>query len=308
MRIVFMGTPEFAVEALNALISDGQEVALVVTRPDKPRGRGYRVEHSPIKKVALSHDIPVLTPKTLKDPLIAEELKAVQADIFIVAAYGMILPKTVLDIPAMGCINIHASLLPALRGAAPINRAIMEGHTRGGVTIMHMDEGLDTGDILLQREMDIPHTMTAGEYHDEMAKLGGVAIVEYLRLLEKGKTTRQKQDNSKATYAEKINTKEAQVSFFDPATQVYNHIRGLSPYPGAYGFLCKRRIKILEGVIGDKTGTPGTIVATGEEGIEVACAEGSIIIKVLCVEGKGTVAACDFLRGNKAEIGECFNV
>jgi methionyl-tRNA formyltransferase len=307
MKIVFMGTPAFASAALEALIEDGQEIVLVLSQPDKPKGRGYRLEPSEVKKTAAKHGIEVITPTTLKDEAVINRLRSVGADLFIVAAYGKILTKAVLDIPPLGCVNIHASLLPRLRGAAPINRAIMEGYSKGGITIMYMDEGIDTGDIILQRELDITPDMTAGEYHDKMALLGGKAITDFMRLAESGNIPRCVQDDKQATYAKKIEKDECLVSFEQTAEQTVNKIRGLNPSPCAFCFLCGRRIKIMRAVAGNGSGKPGTILSAGRSGIEVACSEGSVFITELCAEGKGRVTAEEYLRGNKAEVGECFN-
>lgn len=307
MRIVFMGTPEFAAVALKALIDDGQDIALVVSQPDKPKGRGYQLEQSEVKKLALANGIEVITPKTLKDESVQDKLRSVKADLFIVAAFGKILPKAVLDIPPIGCINIHASLLPCLRGAAPIQRAIIEGYCKGGITIMYMDEGIDTGDIILQEELEIPCCMTAGEYHDKMAELGGKAIIKFMRCAEKGCIPRIKQDDSKATYAKKIEKNDCLVDFLLTAEETCNQIRGLSPYPCAFTFLCGKRIKVFSAYKGNGSGMPGTILSAGKDGIEVACAKGSIFITELCAEGKGRMTALDYMRGNKTEVGTCFN-
>lgn len=308
MRIVFMGTPEFAAQALEALINDGQDIVLAVSQPDKPKGRGYHMEPSEVKKLAVAHGIEVITPNTLKDETVIEKLKSANADVFIVAAYGKILPKAVLDIPPLGCINIHASLLPALRGAAPINRAIMEGHTKGGITIMYMDEGLDTGDMILQKEMDIPPEMTAGEYHDRLAVLGGECIIKFLRLAESGNIPRTKQDHSLATYAKKIEKNDCYVTFQLSPQATVNQIRGLNPFPGAFAFLNGKRIKIYKAKVGTGSGEPGQILSADKEGIEVACANGSVILTELCCEGKCRMGAEDYLCGNKVEIGAFFNV
>lgn len=306
-KIVFMGTPAFAAIALEALIADGQDIALVVSNPDKPKGRGYQLEPSEVKTLALKHGIEVITPNTLKDEAVQEKLRSAGADFFVIAAYGKILPKVVLDIPPMGCINIHASLLPALRGAAPINRAIMEGCTCGGITIMYMDDGIDTGDIILQEKIQIPADMNYGEYHDEMAVLGGKAIISFLRIAANGSIPRTKQDSSKSTYAKKIEKCDCQIDFSLTAKQTVNLIRGLSPYPCAYGFLCGKRIKIVKAHEGNGSGTPGQILSVGKDGIEVAFKEGSIFIVELCPEGKGKMTCEQYLRGNKTEIGACFN-
>jgi methionyl-tRNA formyltransferase len=303
-----MGTPEFAAKALEALINDGQDIVLVLSQPDKPKGRGYHMEPSEVKKLALRQGIEVITPNTLKAPAIVEQLRNANADLFIVAAYGKILPKAVLDLPSLGCVNIHASLLPALRGAAPINRAIMEGHTKGGITIMYMDEGLDTGDIILQEEMDIPPEMTAGEYHDKMAVLGGECIVKFLRLAESGNIPRIKQDDALASYAKKIEKCDCFVTFNLSAQATVNQIRGLNPFPGAFCTLNGKRIKLYQAKIGTGSGEPGKILAVGREGIEVACASGSVLLTELCCEGKSRMGVENYLCGNKVEIGAFFNV
>jgi methionyl-tRNA formyltransferase len=303
-----MGTPEFAAKALEALIKDGQEIALVLSQPDKPKGRGYHMEPSEVKRLATEHGIEVITPNTLKDEEVITKLKSVNADLFIVAAYGKILPKAVLDIPPLGCVNIHASILPALRGAAPINRAVMEGHTKGGITIMYMDVGLDTGDIILQEEMEIPSDMTAGEYHDKMAVLGGECIVKFLRLAESGNIPRTKQDDSLATYAKKIEKCDCLITFRLTAQETFNQIRGLNPFPGAFCTLNGKRIKVYKAKIGAGTGEPGKILSVGKEGIEVACSEGSVILNELCCEGKCRMDVESYLCGNQVEIGAFFNV
>ena len=306
-RIVFMGTPAFASTALEALIKDGQDIALVLSQPDKPKGRGQHVQVSKVKKLALDHQIEVLTPATLKDDIIIEKLKKAKADLFIVAAYGKILPKAVLDIPPLGCINIHASLLPSLRGAAPINRAVMEGHIKGGITIMYMDEGIDTGDIILQEEIDINTDMTAGEYHDRLAMLGGKLIIEYLGRLQKGDIQRKPQDNSRATYANKIEKSDCIVTFQMTAEQTINQIRGLNPYPCAYSLLNGKRVKIRKAEPSNGKGEPAKILSVGKRGIEVACSDGSIVITELCKEGKRIMSAEEYLRGNTVKAGAYFN-
>lgn len=306
MRIVFMGTPEFALTALKAICENGHDVALVVSQPDKPSGRGYALTPSPVKKYALEKGIDVVTPATMRSAEAEEMLRAVNADVFVVAAYGKILPSNILNIPPKGCICIHASLLPALRGAAPINRAVMEGHTQGGITIMYMDEGIDTGDIILQRAIPIPEDMTAGEYHDKMAVLGGELINEFLSVAEKGEYPRMKQPENGATYASKIDKKEAYEDFSLSARAVHNRIRGLCPYPGAYAFFNKKRIKMLSSFVSDGCGAPGTVLST-DKGIEIACGEGSVVITQLQPEGKGKMDYASFLRGNTISKGDIFN-
>ena len=307
MRIVFMGTPDFALTALEAIYEAGHDIALVVSQPDKPSGRGYVLTPSPVKKFALEKGIEVITPKTMRDEETEKILRSVQADVFVVAAFGKILPQNILDIPPHGCICIHASLLPALRGAAPINRAVMEGHTEGGITIMYMDAGIDTGDIILQRSIPITENMTAGEYHDEMARLGGELILEYLSLASEGKATRTPQTEEGSSYAAKIDKKEAYEDFSRTAKQTHDRIRGLAPYPGAYAVLNGKRIKFLQSVLTNGTGVPGTVLST-ENGIEIACASGSVTITYLQPEGKGKMDYASFLRGNSVKKGDIFNV
>ena len=307
MRIVFMGTPDFALTALEAIYQAGHDIALVVSQPDKPSGRGYVLTPSPVKKFALEKGMEVITPKTMRDEETAEKLRSAKADVFVVAAFGKILPQNILDIPPHGSICIHASLLPALRGAAPINRAVMEGHTEGGITIMYMDAGIDTGDIILQRSIPITENMQAGEYHDKMAVLGGELILEYLSLAAEGKVTRTPQPAEGSSYAPKIDKKEAYEDFSRTAKQTHDRIRGLAPYPGAYALLNGKRIKFLGSVISSGTGAPGTVLST-ENGIEIACASGSVTITHLQPEGKGKMDYASFLRGNSVKKGDIFNV
>ncbi len=307
MRIVFMGTPDFAVASLEALCESGHEIALVVTQPDRPKGRGYTLTPSPVKVYAAERGIEVISPASLKDDEVLNKLKSVNADLFIVTAYGRILSKDLLDIPRLGCFNVHASLLPTWRGAAPINRAVMNGDKLGGITVMYMDVGLDTGDIVLTKELAIPDDWTAEEYHDALAECSKTSLKEFLQLAEKGGIPRMVQNDSKATYAHKITNEDAYVTFSETAVPTYNRIRGLSPFPGAFFFLNGRRIKVRSARIGDGEGIEGTVISTDKGGIEIACAEGSVIITRLCPEGKGVCDAESFLRGNKIEIGTRVN-
>lgn len=296
MKIVFMGTPDFACAALQALIEDGREVALVLTQPDKPKGRGYALTPSPVKSLALRAGLRVETPSTLRTPEAEELLRSVGADLFVVAAYGKLLPASVLQIPPMGCVNVHASLLPAWRGAAPIQRAVLNGDRTGGVTMMYMDEGLDTGDIILQRSMEIPPEMTGGEYHDAMASLGGEALREFLRLAESGTIPRRKQTGD-FTYASKIEKADQLVTFRETAEQTHNRIRAMAPMPSAYSFLNGKRVKLHASCVRNGNGEPGEILSAGKDGIEVACGEGSVLLTVLQPEGKGKMDAASFWNG-----------
>ncbi|MBQ3080964.1 MAG: methionyl-tRNA formyltransferase, partial [Clostridia bacterium] len=278
-----MGTPDFAVEPLKRICDAGHNVSLVVTQPDKQRGRGMAFTPTPVKAFATERGIKVFQPQSLKDEEAQSIIKAENADYIIVAAYGKILPKAVLDAAKGGCVNIHASLLPRHRGAAPINRAIMEGDTKGGVTVMHMAEGLDTGDMILVREMDIPNTMTAGEYHDALSVLGAEAICQFLSEEEH---TRTPQDDSLATYAVKIEKSEAEIDFSADAVDVYNKIRGLSPYPSAFAVINGRRFKLISALLGNGKGEAGSVISATDKGIEIACGGGSVIITTIQPEGK----------------------
>jgi len=306
MKIVFMGTPEFAQVALRALVEDGQEIALVLTQPDKPKGRGYTLTPSEVKAYALEQGLRVETPNTLRTPEAEEMLRSVGADLFVVAAYGKILPENILHIPPLGCICIHASLLPAWRGAAPIQRAIMNGDKVGGITMMYMDAGIDTGDIILQKSIQIPDDMTAGQYHDEMAKVGAEAATEFLRMAETGSFPRVKQEGD-FCYAEKITKEDQFVSFEETAVQTHNRIRGLAPVPSAYSFLNGKRVKLHASYVADGKGNPGEVLRADKSGIEVACAEGSVVITSLQPEGKGKMDAASFANGLKDKEGLRFH-
>ncbi len=306
MKIVFMGTPEFAKTALQALVEAGHEIPLVITQPDKPKGRKYVMTPSEVKVYALDAGLRVETPASMRTPEAEELLRQVNADVFIVAAYGKILPKNILDLPPLGCICIHASLLPAWRGAAPIQRAVMNGDSVGGVTMMYMDEGIDTGDIILQKRIDISPTMTAGDYHDEMARLGAEAVLDYLRLAEIGSVPRMKQEGH-SCYAEKITGEDLLVSFEETAIQTHNRIRGLAPAPCAYCVLDGKRVKLHASQPASGKGEPGQILRADKTGIEVACKEGSVILKTLQPEGKKPMDAASFANGIRNLEGLRFN-
>ncbi len=307
MRIVFMGTPDFAVASLEALCESGHEIVLVVTQPDRPKGRGYTLTPSPVKQYAIEKGLDVISPTSLKDEEVIKTLEDTNADLFIVTAYGRILSKRILDIPKLGCINVHASLLPRWRGAAPINRAIMSGDKIGGVTVMYMDEGLDTGDMIVKVPIDIREDWTAEEYHDTLAAIGKDALKEFLALAESGNIPREKQDESLVTYASKIGNDDAYITFEETAEETRNRIRGLSPFPGSFFFMNGKRFKVRNAIISDGCGVAGTVISTNKGGIEIACTEGSVIITKLCPEGKGVCDAESYLRGNKIEIGTRVN-
>jgi methionyl-tRNA formyltransferase len=288
MRIIFMGTPGFAAESLKALLNSEHEVSAVFTQPDKPRGRGKKITFSPVKSLALEHGIEVLQPISFKaSPQTYETIREYNPDCIAVAAYGMILPPEVLEIPKYGCINVHASLLPKYRGAAPINRCIMDGETESGVTIMQMSRGLDTGDMLLKEKTAIGENMTATELHDILAETGGRLLVKALD--SPGDLRPEKQDNSKASYASMIVKDECEAEFSRPAKEIFNFIRGLSDYPCAYTFLGGKRVKIYRAVIGEAHG-----------GISFKCGDGEIIsLTEIQPEGKNRMESAEFLKGYK---------
>ncbi len=297
-KIVYMGTPDFAAVILERLFESGYNIPLVVSQCDKPRGRGNVMSPSPVKAVAIEKNIPVITPVSVKSEDALSALSDASPDLIVVAAYGQILPESVLNLPKYGCINIHASLLPKYRGAAPINRAIMEGETKGGVTVMYMEKGLDTGDMLHVKEMDIPLDMDAGEYHDALSQLGSSALLEFLSDFEKGNAYREKQDDSKATYASKILKDDLLIDFSLPCRKVRNFIRGTAPFPGSYFTLGGKRIKAMKAELGTASGKVGEMLKN-EKGIEIVCGEGSVIITSLKPEGKRVMTGAEYLVGNK---------
>lgn len=314
MRIVFMGTPDFAVGALEALIKAGHEITAVVTQPDKPKGRSKELQFPPVKKCALKHGLPVFQPRRIKTAESVEELKKYVADVYIVAAFGQILSQEILDIPAYGCLNIHASLLPKYRGASPIQHVIIDGETKTGVTIMQMDAGVDTGDMLYKKEVSIEDTDTFETLHDKLAVLGGEAIVEALPLLEAGKLTPEKQQDELSCHAPLIEKKMGKIHFGRSASEIDRQIRGMNPWPSAYTSYHGKQLKIWRAVpvpaieavreIDGVTVTPGAIVTVAKDYIEVAAGEGNLRIYELQIEGKKRMSAHDFLLGVKIAPGE----
>lgn len=308
MKIIFMGTPDFAAGALRALIAAGYDIAAVVTQPDKAKGRSKEPVPSPVKVCALEHDIPVLQPKRVKAPEAVEELKTYLADLYIVAAYGQILSQEILDLPKYGCLNIHASLLPKYRGAAPIQHVIIDGEERTGITIMQMDAGIDTGDMLYKRELTIAPDDTYETLHDRLMELGGEAITEALALLEQGKLTPEKQDDGQSCYAPLIGKSMGEIDFSKTAAEVDRLIRGMTPWPSAYTGLRGRQLKIWKAVPDperDVSGhVPGEILSVERESVTVAAGRGVLKLLELQLEGKKRMSAHDFLLGIKLEPGE----
>ena len=308
MKILFMGTPDIAASCLRALLDDGQNVVGVVTQADRPRGRGYALTPPPVKVLALEKGIPVYQPATLRDEAFATPLAEIDPDLIAVVAYGKILPLSVLSYPAYGCINVHASLLPKYRGAAPIQRAIMAGETVTGITTMYMEEGLDTGDMLLTEEIAIGKTDDFGSIHDRMAEVGGRLLCRTVRDLAAGTAVRRKQDDALATYASKIEKADCHIDLSRSAVELDPYIRGLSPIPLAF----VRRpdgkmIKILRAEAATGNGAPGEVLALddrGEGGILVACGQGALWLREIVPEGKGKMRAADYIRGRQIQIGE----
>ena len=298
LRLIFMGTPDFAVPTLLELVAHGHEIAAVYTRAAKPAGRGMKLQPTPVEQEARRLGIPVLTPSTLRTPEALDEFRAHDADAAVVVAYGMILPQAILDAPRLGCFNLHASLLPRWRGAAPINRAIMAGDAETGVMVMKMDVGLDTGDVAMAERLTITDAMTAADLHDALAPLGADLMVRAMGGLERGGLQLIKQSEAGVTYAAKIEKAEARIDWSKPAREVLRHVHGLSPFPGAW---CEAaldgetaRIKILRCEPAKGAGSPGDVL---DDRLSVACGDGAIRILELQRAGKAPMKSTDFLRG-----------
>lgn len=303
MRILFMGTPEFAQVSLKALVEDGRDVVCVITQPDKPKGRGYEMSMPEVKKYALEKNIPVHQPPLLKDNAIMPLLEKYKPDVIIVVAYGKILPEYILNFPAYGCINIHGSLLPAYRGAAPIQRAVIDGLKVSGVTSMYMEKGLDTGDMLIKEELEICPDMTAGEYHDALAVVGGKVLLRTLDALSAGTLTPQKQDDTLSSYASQLSKAEGEIDWSLTNEQIYNKVRGLNPWPMAYSFIGTKRFVIDFVQMREECGNCGEVLCADENGLLIACKKGSVLIKNIKPEGKKKMSVADYLRGHKIEKG-----
>ncbi|MBO8142244.1 MAG: methionyl-tRNA formyltransferase [Firmicutes bacterium] len=306
-----MGTPEFAVPSLRALLAGGHQVVGVFTQPDKPRGRGYRVLPSPVKQAALDAGVPVLEPVRLKDAGTVESLQALAPDVVVVVAYGQILPPAVLRVPPLGCVNVHASLLPRHRGAAPIQAALKAGDPVTGVTTMFMDEGLDTGDIILQRAVPIAEDDDAGSLHDRLAALGAELLAATLELLAKGAAPRFPQDHERATYAPKVSRAALAIDWSLPADQVRGHVRAFAPRPGAYTAHRGRIIKVLRVRPGPPRrgeAGPGHVVELLPEGFAVQTGCGTVIVEQVQPSGAGTMSGRDYINGYRLKVGERLNL
>ncbi len=313
MKIVFMGTPDFAQGCLEALYEAGYEIAAVVTQPDRPRGRKKEPMPSPVKVLAMEHQTMVLQPEKIRGSQEIEILRSLDADLFVVAAFGQILPKEVLEMPRLGCINVHASLLPKYRGAAPIQQAILDGEKVTGVTIMQMAEGLDTGDILTMREYPISDEETGGSLFDALMKLGADLLVETIPLLEVGSIVPQKQEDALASYVKMLKKEDGRLDFSQDAVSLFNRIRGLDPWPGAFIRIGDKTLKIWKSTVlgGEEAETkalsPGEIVAVSKEGIDVKCGKGVLRITELQPEGKKRMQSRDYLLGHVLSKGDRFD-
>jgi len=300
MRLIFMGTPDFAVPTLVELAARGHDIAAVYTRAARPAGRGMELKSTPVEREARRLGMPVLTPATLKDEAAQDAFRAHSADAAVVVAYGLILPKPILEAPRLGCFNVHASLLPRWRGAAPINRAIMAGDRESGVTIMKMDEGLDTGAVVNIDSMPIGPDMTAGELHDALARLGADLMARTLSAIERGSAEFKPQPQTGVSYAAKIGNEETRIDWAKPWAEVHNHIRGLSPYPGAWFEFGDARVRALCSTKGEGAGAPGTVL---DDRFTVACGEGAVRLTSVQRAGRQPMAAEEFLRGTPVKSG-----
>lgn len=301
-RIVFMGTPDFAVKSLEACLELGEVVA-VVTQPDKPRGRGQDVSFSPVKQLAVAKGLPVLQPVKIRGTNFADELRALNADVAVVTAYGKILPKDVLEAPRLGCVNVHASLLPRFRGAAPIQWAIASGDAVTGVCLMKMDEGMDTGPVIDRAELPILPTDTSATLHDKLALLGGEVLRRALPRYLAGELAPVAQAADGVVMAPMIKKEDGQLDFARPARELERRLRAFTPWPGAFTHLGGALLKVHAAKVKDGKGEPGTVLSAGPEGLEVACGEGSLLCEQLQPEGKRVMSAREFLAGRQVPPG-----
>lgn len=303
IRTVFMGTPDFALATFEGLIEAGLNLVGVYTQPDRPKGRGKKLAAPPVKELALQHDIPVFQPRRLRDEETVAELAELKPDLIVVVAYGQILPQGVLDLPKYGCINVHASLLPRHRGAAPINKVIIDGDEVAGVTTMMMDIGLDTGDMLVKRSLPIFPQETAGQLHDRLALLGREAMAETLARLCAGTLSREVQDDSLSTYAGMMKKEDGCIDWSQDSTTIHNLVRGLDPWPAAYTTLEGQTLKVADTAVCEGSGQAGAVLSADADGVVVACGQGALKINALQLPGKKRLSAADFVRGRALELG-----
>lgn len=307
MKIIFMGTPEFSVPTLSALIEDGHEIVLAVTQPDKPQGRGREMQFPPVKTEALKHQIPVYQPARVRNAECIEELKKHQADVIVVIAFGQILPQEILELTPYGCINVHASLLPKYRGAAPIQWAVIDGEEVTGVTTMQMDAGLDTGDMIMKKEVILSKDETGGSLHDKLMHLGAQLCVETIQALAKGSVTSEKQGESPTPYAKMLNKKMGDIDWHQDAVVIERLIRGLNPWPSAFTTWENKVMKIwaAETLSEDSGQVPGVVTKVENKGFCVQTGSGQLMIKELQIPGKKRMDAESFLKGYRMTPGTC---
>jgi methionyl-tRNA formyltransferase len=305
MKVIFMGTPSFAVPTLRAIHESNHELIGVVTQPDKPRGRGRKLGISPVKELAMGLRLPIMQPETTRDEAFIEEVNRMSPDLIVVAAYGRMLTRELLDLPPHGCINVHASLLPKYRGAAPIQWAIVNGERRTGVTVMKMDEGMDTGDILLTQEVGITDTDTAQSLHDKLAQVGAGLVINALDGVERGTIRPAPQENSMASYAPPLKKEDGLIDWSRAAREIYNRIRGLDPWPGAFTYLRGSRLKVFSGEVIDEEvrDRPGKVVQSEPEGVKVSTGTGFLVIEEVQLEGRKRMPIREFLIGNEIPPG-----
>lgn len=305
MRIIFMGTPEFAVQVLEAIVKAGHEVVGVYTQPDKPKGRGKSMQYTPVKEKALEYNIPVFQPEQVRKPEVVEEMKKLKPEVVVVVAFGQILPETILNLPPLGCINVHASLLPKYRGAAPIQRVIIDGEKESGVTTMYMAKGLDTGDMIEKMVVPIESKETGGTYHDKLAAAGAELCLSTLQKLADGTAPRIPQDDELSCYAHMLNKSMGELDFQKPAEELERLIRGLNPWPSAYTRLEGKTLKIYEADVIEEEGTaePGTVTAVDKKSFTVQCNPGALRITSLQMEGKKRMETAAFLLGYRISTG-----
>ncbi|ABN51804.1 methionyl-tRNA formyltransferase [Acetivibrio thermocellus ATCC 27405] len=307
MRIVFMGTPEFAIPSLEMLVRERYEVAAVVTQPDKPKGRGKKTAMPPVKEFAIKNNIEVLQPSKVKTPEFVSTIRELRPDLLVTAAYGKILPQEVLDIPPYGCVNVHGSLLPKYRGAAPINWAIINGEKVTGITTMYTDAGMDTGDMLLKAEIEISDDMTAGELHDKLACLGAEVLRETLKKIEDSTLQRIPQPHEQATYAPMLDKTVGCINWSKSARDVHNLVRGTNPWPVAFTYYKGQKMKVWVTSVLDEENhnfTPGTILKVGKDGLVVACGVGKVVIKEVQFDSSRRMTVEEYICGHKVGEGE----
>lgn len=306
MRIVLMGTPEIAVPSLERLISDGHDLCAVVTQPDRPKGRGKKLAFSPVKEAAMRHELEILQPEKASQPDFLDRLRELNPDLIVVIAFGQILRKEVLDLPKYGCVNVHVSLLPKYRGAAPINWAIINGEEKTGVTTMFMDEGLDTGDIIKTREFSLDDEINAGQLHDIMMEEGADVLSQTVKAIEDGTAERIRQNDDESTYAPMMDRNLGHIDFKKSAVSIHNLVRGTVPWPGAWCESPYGKIKIWKTRVGQgqTDREPGTIVSVDKQGIEVACGMGMLLIEEIQMPNKKRMHVSEYIKGNTIEIGK----